>query len=178
MGCQSQEVRPMRKAKDNRNLPKKYYRPELKRCPHCHWKLNRWYTLWSKYLFTLAGRFHIFSQGYRCSNPACPAPQTVYRSAEAETVSVPECGYGIDVIVEVGYQRFWLQRTIQEIHAALNRQVLISERQVLNVLGHFLALLRAAQPAKVAQLRSRWQELAGLVLSIDGMQPEKGSPAL
>jgi hypothetical protein len=168
----------MRTAKNNSNLPKQYYRPELKRCPHCHWKLKRWYTLWSKYLTTMAGRFQVFSQGYRCSNPECPEPETVYRSVEAETLSVPQCSYGIDVIVEVGYQRFWLQRTVQEIHATLKEQMPISERQVLNLLANFLALLRAGQPVKVAQGHPHWQKLGGLVVSIDGMQPEKGNPAL
>jgi hypothetical protein len=168
----------MRTAKDNSNLPKRYYRPEHKRCPHCQWKLKRWYTLWSKYLSTLEGRYYVFSQGYRCSNPDCPEPQVVYRSAEAETLSVPKCSYGIDVIVEIGYQRFWFQRTIAEIHTALKERILISERQILNLLANFLALLRAAQPSKVAELHIQWQKLGGLVLSIDGMQPEKGNPAL
>jgi hypothetical protein len=168
----------MRTAKDNSNLPKQYYRPDLKRCPHCQWKLKRWFTLWCKSLFTLAGRFHIFSQGYRCSNPGCPKPEAVYRSSEAETLSIPGCSYGIDVIVEVGYQRFWLQRTIPEIHGSLKERVPISERQVLNLLADFLALVRAAQPTKVARLRAHWQKLGGLVLSIDGMQPEKGNSAL
>jgi hypothetical protein len=59
--------------------------------------------LWSKYLSTLKDRVHVFSQGYRCSNPDCVEPQTVYRSAEAETLSLSECSYGLDVIVEVGY---------------------------------------------------------------------------
>ncbi len=120
----------MRTAKDNRNLPKRYYRPELKRCPHCHWKLKRSATLWHKYVATLAGRFHVFSQGYRCANPDCPESQAIYRSTEAETLSVLGCSYGIDVIVEVGYQRFWLQRTVQEIHDSLKERVPLSERQV------------------------------------------------
>lgn len=168
----------MRTAKDNSNLPKRYYRPEQKRCPQCQWKLKRWYTLWSKYLFTLEGRYHVFSQGYHCSNPDCPEPQAVYRSAEAETLSVPKCSYGIDVIVEVGYQRFWFQRTIEEIHTTLKERIPISERQILNLLANFLALLRAAQPAEVAELHAQWRKLGGLVLSIDGMQPEKGNPSL
>jgi hypothetical protein len=168
----------MRTAKNNSNLPKRYYRPELNRCPHCQWKLKRWSPLWRKYVATLAGRFHVFSQGYRCANPDCPEPEAIYRSTEAETLSVPGCSYGIDVIVEVGYQRFWLQRTVQEIHGLLKERVPLSERQVLNLLANFLALVRAAQPAKVVQLRPQWQKLGGLVLSIDGMQPEKGNPAL
>jgi hypothetical protein len=168
----------MRTAKNNRNLPKQYYRPDLKRCPHCQGKLKRSATLWRKYLSTLAGRVHIFSQGYRCANPDCPEPEAIYRSSEAETLSLPGGSYGIEVIVEVGYQRFWLQRTVQEIHRSLKARVRISERQVLNLLADFLALVRAAHPTKVAHLHAEWQKLGGLILSIDGMQPEKGNPAL
>lgn len=55
---------------------------------------------------------------------------------------------------------------------------MISERQVLNLLTNFLALVRADQEAKIASLSEKWQALGGLVLSIDGLKPEKGSPAL
>jgi len=168
----------MRTPKDNINLPKRYYRVELRRCPHCQWKLKRWSTLWSKYLVTLDGCAHVFSQGYRCPNPACPYPEAVYHSAEAETLSLPGCSFGVDVVVEVGYQRFWMRRTVLEIHAALKERIPISQRHVLNLLGNFLALLRAAQPAKVASLRPQWEKLGGLILSMDGMQPEKGNHAL
>ena len=168
----------MRTAKDNTTLPKQYYRPPMQRCPHCHWKLKRWCTLWSKYLVTLDGRVHVFSQGYRCSNPACPRPEAVYRSAEALALSLPECSFGVDVVVEAGYQRFWMRRTVLEIHALLKERFPVSERQVLNLLVNFLALLRAAQPAKVTSLLPQWKELGGLILSIDAMQPEKGNHAL
>jgi hypothetical protein len=171
-------VKSMRTAKDNTNLPRRYYRPQLRRCPHCHWKLERWCTLWSKYLITLDGRGHVFSQGYRCSNPACPHPEAVYRSAEAEALNLPGCSFGVDVVVEVGHQRFWMRRTVLEIHASLKDRILISERQILNLLGNFLALLRAAQPVKVTSLLPQWRKLGGLILSIDGMQPEKGNHAL
>jgi hypothetical protein len=150
----------------------------MQRCPHCHWKLKRWCTLWSKYLVTLDGRVHVFSQGYRCSNPACPRPEVVYRSAEAEALSLPECSFGVDAVVEAGYQRFWMRRTVLEIHALLKERFPVSERQVLNLLVNFLALLRAAQPAKVTSLLPQWKELGGLILSIDAMQPEKGNHAL
>jgi hypothetical protein len=126
----------------------------------------------------LTGRFHVISWGYHCSNPDCPQPSLVYHSAEAEGLSLPGCSYGVDVIVEVGYQRFWLHRTVAEIHHMLKEWLPISERQILNLLTNFLALLRAGQPAKVSQLQPQWQELGGLILSIDGMQPEKGNPAL
>jgi len=74
----------MRTAKDKTNVPKRYYRPELKYCPYCQWKLKRGSKLWHKYLVTLTGRFYVISFGYHCSNPDCPHPSVVYRSTEAE----------------------------------------------------------------------------------------------
>jgi hypothetical protein len=168
----------MRTAKAKTNVPKRYYRPELTRCPHCHWKLKRGAKLWHKYVTTMTGRFYVMSFGYHCSNPDCPEPSVVYRSQEAEALSLPGCSYGRDVIVEVGYQRFWLHRTVAEIPGVLKACLLISERQILNLLANFLALLRAGQPAKVAKFHRQWQALGGLSLSLDGMQPEKGNPAL
>ena len=49
---------------------------------------------------------------------------------------------------------------------------------MLSLLGDFLVLLRAAQPAKLVALRSKLAEHQGLVVSIDGMQPEKGNLCL
>lgn len=168
----------MRTAKNVTSLPKRYFRPELRRCPHCRWQLKRCGTLWRKNLVTLKGREHVVSQSYRCSNPACPRPEIRYRSAEAETLSLPGGSFGINVIVEIGYRRFWMRQTVLEIHAALKDSIPISERHVLNLIGDFLALLRAGQPAKIAQLLPKLKELGGMILAIDGMQPEKGNDAL
>ncbi len=54
----------MRRAKDNKNVRKVYYRPTITTCPHCGAPLRRRWTLWDKYVMTLNGRFHVFSQGY------------------------------------------------------------------------------------------------------------------
>ena len=51
----------MRTAKAKTNVPKRYYRPELKHCPYCQWKLKRGSKLWHKYLITLIGRFYVNS---------------------------------------------------------------------------------------------------------------------
>ncbi|MBV7329045.1 hypothetical protein KFU94_12460 [Chloroflexi bacterium TSY] len=138
----------MRKKKE-KQVEKRYYRPTKKRCPNCKSKLKRSYKLWHKYLETLEGRYYVVSHGYRCQNENCLQQEVVYRSQEAEELGVPECGYGLDVIVEIGYQRFWHQRRVAEIHKGLKERITISERQVLNLIGTFLALLRAGQPAKV-----------------------------
>lgn len=165
----------MRKAKDNTNVPKRYCRPTITTCPCCGAPLRRRCTLWSKYLVTLDGRVRIFSLGYSCSRPDCPQADIIHRSTEAELLSLKGSSFGFDLIVQVGWWRFWDHRTLDEIAAKLKAKCLpVSRRHILNLIGHFLALLRAAQPAKIEARRAYFQR-HGLIISLDGMEPEQGN---
>lgn len=166
----------MRKAKDNKNVPKRYYRPTITMCPHCGAPLYRRCTLWHKYLVVLDGRVHVFSLGYSCSRTRCS--QAIYRSVEAEQLSPKGYSFGFDLIVQIGWWRFWDHRTLDEIVILLNAKHLpVSRRHILYLIGDFLALLRAAQPAKIETQRAYFKR-HGLVLSLDGMEPEQGNEML
>jgi hypothetical protein len=93
-------------------------------------------------------------------------------------VSPKGSSFGFDVIVQVGRWRFWDHRTLDEIAVLLKALRLpVSRRQILYLIGDFLALVRAAQPAKIESLRTYFQR-HGLVLSLDGMEPEQGKEML
>ena len=166
----------MRKAKDNASVPKRYYRPIEKTCPACGGPLRRRYTLWHKYLVALEGRALVFSVGYCCRRRRCS--RAIHRSEEAEQLS-PKCSsFGFDVITQIGWWRFWDHRTLDEIAALLeSRHLPISRRQILYLIGDFLALLRAAQLAKIETQRAYFQQ-HGMVISVDGMEPEQGNEML
>jgi hypothetical protein len=166
----------MRKAKDNENVSKRYYRPIEKTCPYCGAPLHRRCTLWHKYLVTLEGRMHIFSLGYSCRRRRCL--RVIYRSVEAEHLSPKGYSFGYDMITQIGWWRFWDHRTLDEIASLLNaRRLPISRRHILYLIGDFLALLRAAQPAKIETQRAYFKR-HGLVISLDGMEPEQGNEML
>jgi len=166
----------MRKAKDNENILNRYYRPTITTCPRCNAPLRRRWTLWDKYLITLDGRVHIFSLGYSCNRRRCS--RVIYRSDEAEHLSPKGSSFGFDVITQIGWWRFWDHRTLDEIAALLNAKRLpVSRRHILNLIGDFLALLRAAQPAKV-EAHGAYFKRHGLVISLDGMEPEQGNEML
>ena len=166
----------MRKAKDNESVCNRYYRPTITVCPRCGATLRRRWTLWDKYLVTLGGREHVFSMGYGCGRPRCS--KTIYRSDEAERLSPKGSSFGYDIIVQIGWWRFWDHRTLDEIAALLSeRQLSISRRHILYLIGDFLALLKAAQPAKI-KLQEGYFKRHGLVISVDGMQPEQGNEML
>ena len=166
----------MRKAKDNKNVCNRYYRPTITLCPRCGARLRRYRTLWHKYLVTLERRTHIFSLGYSCHRPRCS--QIIYSSVEVEQLSLKGSSFGFDLMVQIGWWRFWEHRTLDEIAALLNAKHLpVSRRHILNLIGDFLALLRAAQPAKIEAQRAYFKR-HGLVLSLDGMEPEQGNEIL
>jgi hypothetical protein len=168
----------MRKAKNNENVPKRYYRPTLTTCPRCGGPLRRRWTLWDKYVVTLEGRVHIFSVGYSCRRSRCSQAQVIHRSGEAEQLSPKGSSFGFDLIVQIGGWRFWEHRTLDEIATLLNAKHLpVSRRQILYLIGDFLALLRAGQPAKLEAHRAYCQR-HGLVISLDGMAPEQGNEML
>jgi hypothetical protein len=166
----------MRKAKDNENVPKLYYRPNEKTCPSCGRPLYRRCALWHKYLVTLEGRVHVFNFGYSCRRRRCS--RVIYRSMEAEELSPKGYSFGFDVITQIGWWRFWDHRTLDEIATLLqSRHLPISRRQILYLIGDFLALLRAAQPAKIETQRAYFKR-HGMVISVDGMEPEQGNEML
>lgn len=166
----------MRKAKDNENVPKRYYRPIEQTCPNCGAPLYRRCTLWHKYVVTLEGRVHLFSLGYSCRRLRCSGG--IYRSVEADHLSPKGYSVGFDVITQIGWWRFWEHRTLDEIATLLHvKHLPISRRHILNVIGDFLALLWAAQPAKIEAQRPHFKR-HGLVISLDGMEPEQGNEML
>ena len=134
----------MSRAKENHEVPKLYYRPEQTTCPRCETVLRRSHQLWQKYIVFLRGRYWVVNLAYRCPNPACPEPHRVYASQEAQRLTVRGSSFALEVIVQIGYWRFWKRWTVAQIHAVLTQQhqLLICEREVLYLLGVFLVLLR------------------------------------
>jgi hypothetical protein len=143
----------------------------------CQTFLKRSHILWRKQLIGLTGRQVVTNWAYCCPNPSCPGLRQVYASHEAETLHLKHRRYSRELIVHLGYRRFWQHQTIYELHAWLTEDLNlpVSLRQVPNLLTDFLALLRAAQPAKI---RQTLKGLKMVVIGVDGMQPEKGNNCL
>lgn len=161
-------------------LPHARYRPELTLCPHCDARLAFSHAVWAKPVQFLTGPEHLANLGYRCPNPACPFPRAVYRSAQAEARQVRGSGYGLDVIARVGHLRFHEHRTRAEIwrHLREDAGLQLSERHVQNLVETYLALLRASQADPRPALVPVVADHGGLVLALDGMQPEQGNEQL
>jgi hypothetical protein len=84
------------------------------------------------------------------------------------------------VVAHIGQLRFGQHRTREEIWRHLDEQtpVQISERHVQNLLEVYLALLRASQGDLSGCLRAIGAEHGGLIVALDGLQPEQGNEQL
>jgi hypothetical protein len=170
----------MKPARQFGPLPQVRYRPEVRHCLHCGAVLRYSHPVWAKPIQFLTGPEHVTNLGWRCRNPACPWGRTVYRSARAEARQVKGSGYGLDVVVRVGYLRFAEHRTREEIWRELHEQtpVQLSERHVQNLLEVYLALLRASERDPRERLVATVEEHGGIILALDGLQPEQGNEQL
>lgn len=171
----------MRRAKDNDQVPKRYYYPERTRCPKCHHVLKRAYPLWRKYIVFWTGRYLVISVGYWCRNPACPEAKRkrLFASQAAQALTVRGSSFALEVIVQIGYWRFWKRWTVVQIHEVLTqeRHLPISEREVLYLIGVFLVLLRCTYRLRLEEHAAYFRR-HGLFLSLDALKPEKGNTAL
>ena len=161
-------------------LPHVRYRPEAPHCLHCGAALAYSHAVWAKPIQYLTGPEHVTNLGFRCSSEAGPFGRTVYRSARAEARQVKGSGYGLDVVVRIGYLRFAEHRTREEIWRELGEQtpVRLSERHVQNLLEVYLALLRAGEQEPGERLAPTVEEHGGIILALDGLQPEQGNEQL
>lgn len=159
-------------------LPHVRYRPEVATCLHCGAPLAYSHPVWAKPLQFLTALEHVTNLGFRCVNPDCAFRRTVYRSAQAEARQIKGSDYGLDVVVRIGHQRFSQHRTREEIWGDLRGLVQISERHVQNLIEVYLALLRASQHNPVERLGGVVEEHGGIILSLDGLQPEQGNEQL
>ncbi len=148
-------------------------------CPFCKQTLKRRYAVGRKYEVFLTGRSLVIHFGYHCPDPRCAGHDQTYTSEAARRLTLRGSSFALEVIVQIGYWRFWKRWTVTQIHEVLTqeRQVPISEREVLYLIGVFLVLLRCTYPLRLEEQAAYFRR-HGLFLSLDALKPEKGNTAL
>ena len=156
------------------------YNPEFEACPHCDEPLRaRPYYQWRKTVQHLDGAVYVVSQTRECVNPQCEHQGQPYTSAAAPMVTVPECTYGLDVIAQIGWWRDREHLNREQIHTRLReRGVQICEREVDHLYARYQVLLGCAERLDVQRLQEVVEERGGLIVSLDGLEPEGASEQL
>src|SRR5215212_9835765 len=171
----------MRRPKVYTQRTKCVLRAELTTCLTCGRRLRRYATLSERTVITLDGPIHVTHCGYRCPDATCPTQRRSYRSAAADALALPGFTFGLDCVILVGQLRLAHQHTLDQAHQAVGARLTpfdltISRRETLYLFEAFCTLIRAAQEIATD---SAWHDQVrangGLILSIDGIQPDKGN---
>jgi hypothetical protein len=160
---------------------KRICRSEFISCLSCGARLRRYATLSERTLITLHGPLRLTHCGYRCPNPDCSATKCSYRSAAADALALPGFTFGLDILILVGHLRLAQHHTLDQTHLALQARLdpfeqTISRREISYLFDAYCTLVRATH--EVAD-DTAWHEQVrahgGLIISIDGIQPDKGN---
>jgi hypothetical protein len=151
--------------------------PARQRCPGCGGHMRLRYEN-RRTLVTLAGPVRLRLRIRRCEREGCPRRHVAYRPETEGAIALPQHEFGLDVVALVGVLRHRDHRSVPEIHAALRgRGVEIAERSVTNLLDRYDELL-ATRLTGARRLRRALKGQGGVVLALDGLQPDVGHEVL
>ena len=171
----------MRHSRSYPNVIRRWYRPVEHECLECHRTLREAVAVSRRTVITLAGVIKLNHAGYRCPDPQCVGHRRTYRSVEADALALPHFTYGLDIVLLVGRLRLREHQTVDEIHQELLTRleplgVKIARREILYLFEAYCTLLRASSEAKDdQQWLAQVKKNGGIIVSVDGIQPEKGN---
>jgi hypothetical protein len=137
-------------------------------CDHRHRRIH-----------TLDGPVHLVCKLNHCPDPACPGHAKT-KSPELEiSIALPQVAVGWDVFCWIGHRRCSRHMAISLIQSELldDYEIKLSEDAIDQYIRRYQVML-AARQQDAESLRRLYESAAEIILSIDGLQPEKGHETL
>ena len=128
---------------------------------------------------TLDGPVQMICKLNHCPDPACPGHAKT-KSPELEiTIALPQVAIGWDVFCWIGHRRCSRHMAISLIQSELldDYGIKLSEDAIDQYIRRYQVML-AARQQDAESLRRQYKSVAEIILSIDGLQPEKGHETL
>ena len=147
-------------------------------CPVCDRYMyvcdHRYHHLW-----TLEGPTQVVNRLVRCPDASCASRGRTFSPAAELSLSMPRWCIGWDVFCWLGHRRFARHWSVPQLRAELKdtHQIRLSDDAIEHYIGLDQTML-AARQQDPAQLAEAYRDSPSLVLTIDGLQPEKGHETL
>src|SRR6266567_8327299 len=125
------------------------------------------------------GPTQVVNRLVRCPEPSCESRGHTF-SPEAElSISMPRWCLGWDVLCWLGHRRFARHWSVPQLRLELHdtHRIRLSDDAIETYIGRYQTML-AARQQDPAQLVEAYRDIGSLVLTIDGLQPEKGHETL
>src|SRR3954465_11083881 len=146
-------------------------------CPECGRAMRIRYSN-HRAIVSLRGLVRLRLKIRRCESRSCGRYHQGWGPGGEAPRSLPQQEFGLDVIALVGALRYREHRSVPEIHAALRgREVEIAERSVTNLLDRYDELLTTSL-TDTRRLRRVLKGQRGVILALDGLQPDVGHEVL
>ncbi len=128
---------------------------------------------------TLQGPMELVCRLAHCSDRTCPARCHTLSPAAEMSLTLPRCLVGWDVFCWMGHRRFRQHWSVPQLQDELQQSyhIQLSRDTLVNYLRRYQNLLAARQQDPV-QMAEAYRGIKSLVLTIDGLQPEKGHETL
>lgn len=132
-----------------------------------------------RYVRTLTSLLHVEGKGKKCTSLTCGHEGLRYRSPEVGHLVLKAHEFGRDVVMWCGDQHIREKVSIPRVHKRLLSDfgVPISERSVGNLVDDYVALCHCVA-GDTGRLRERLKKQGGLVVCVDGVHFDEGSPVL
>ena len=130
-------------------------------------------------LYTLDGPVELICKLNHCPDPNCPGHAKTKSPEQESLIALPHWAIGWDVLCWIGQRRFSRHASIPLIRLELNDAyaIKISEDSIARAIRFYQVLLAARQQDPEV-LRQQYAPVTEIILSIDGLQPEKGHETL
>jgi hypothetical protein len=130
-------------------------------------------------LYTLDGPVELICKLNHCPDPHCPGHAKTKSPEQESMIALPHWAIGWDVLCWIGQRRFSRHWAIPQIRLELNdaHAIKISEDSIARAIRFYQVILAARQQDPEV-LRQQYASVTEIILSIDGLQPEKGHETL
>ncbi len=130
-------------------------------------------------LYTLDGPVQLICKLNHCPDPHCPGHARTKSPEQESMIALPHWAIGWDVLCWIGQRRFSRHWAIPQIRLELNdaHAIKISEDSIARAIRFYQVILAARQQDPEV-LRREYEPVTEIILSIDGLQPEKGHETL
>jgi hypothetical protein len=132
-----------------------------------------------RYLFSFQGRLRLICKLMQCTDSACPNHHCTFGPERELAMAMPYWMIGWDVFCWLGHRRFARHWSVPQLRLELldSYDIVLSEDAIENYLQCYQCML-AARQNDPGLLKKEYQATRHVMLSIDGLQPEKGHETL